>query len=90
MGLFQAVGLFRSYTNFITAIAQRTKIIKLNHLYLYMMNKLITFKLFLRSIARLLFLFMVSNVDANMRAKKARTLYFPFLMFFFQYVLVGI
>ena len=29
------MGLFRSYTNFITAIAQRTKIIKLNHLYLY-------------------------------------------------------
>ena len=27
--------LFQSYTNFITAIAQRTEIIKLNHLYLY-------------------------------------------------------
>ena len=48
-----------------------------------MMNKLITFKLFFRSIARLLFLFMASNEDTNMRAKKERTfLYFPFLMFF--------
>ena len=27
--------LFQSNTNFITAIAQRTEIIKLNHLYLY-------------------------------------------------------
>ena len=35
MGLFRSAGLFQSYTNFITAIAQRTKIIKLNHLYLY-------------------------------------------------------
>ena len=34
-GLFQLMGLFRSYTSFTTAIAQRTKIIKLNHLYLY-------------------------------------------------------
>ena len=33
MGLFRSAGLFRSYTNFITAIAQRTKIVKLNHLY---------------------------------------------------------
>ena len=89
MGLFQAAGLFRSYTNFITAIAQRTKIIKLNHLYLYMMNTLITFKLFLRSIARLLFLFMVSNIETNVKAKKARTLYFPFLMFFFNMSWLG-
>ena len=35
MGLFRSAGLFRSYANFITAIAQRTKIIKLNHLHLY-------------------------------------------------------
>ena len=36
MGLFRSAGLFRwSYTNFITAIAQRTKIITLNQLYLY-------------------------------------------------------
>ena len=34
-GLFQSAGLFRSYINFITVIAQRTKIIKLNHLYLH-------------------------------------------------------
>ena len=31
----QSAGLFQSYTNFITAMAQRAKIIKLNHLYLY-------------------------------------------------------
>ena len=48
-------------------------------------------KLFFRSIARLWFLFIVSNEDTNMRAKKARTfLYFPFLMSFLQYILVGI
>ena len=35
MGLFQPAGLFPSYTNFITAIAQKTTIIKLNHRYLY-------------------------------------------------------
>ena len=35
MGLFQSAGLFRSYTNFINAIAQRTIIIKLSHLYIY-------------------------------------------------------
>ena len=35
MRLFQLAGLFRSYTNFITVIAQRTKIIELNYLYLY-------------------------------------------------------
>ena len=34
-GLFWLAGLFQSYTNFITVIAQRTKIINLNHLYLY-------------------------------------------------------
>ena len=38
MGLFRAAGLFQSYTNFINVIAQRTKIIKLNHLYLYDTN----------------------------------------------------
>ena len=37
-GLFQSVGLFRSYTNFITGVTQRTKIIKLNQLYLYDMQ----------------------------------------------------
>ena len=35
MGLFQSARIFRSYTNFITAIAQKTKVIKLSHLYLY-------------------------------------------------------
>ena len=35
MGLFQSAGIFRSYTNFITAIAQKTKVIKLSHLCLY-------------------------------------------------------
>ena len=35
MGLFGSAELFQSYTNFVTAIAQRAKIIKLNHLYLY-------------------------------------------------------
>ena len=34
-GLFQSAGLFQSFTNFITVIDQRIKIIKLNHLYLY-------------------------------------------------------
>ena len=34
-GLFWSARLFQSYTNFITVIAQRTKIIKLNHLCLY-------------------------------------------------------
>ena len=45
-----------------------------------MINKLILFKLSFRSIVRLLFLFMASNEDPNMRVKKARTfLYFLFL-----------
>ena len=45
-----------------------------------MINKLITFKLSFRSIVRLLFLFMASNEDLNMRVKKERTfLYFSFL-----------
>ena len=45
-----------------------------------MINKLITFKLSFRSIVRLLFLFMASNEDPNMRVKKERTfLYFSFL-----------
>ena len=34
MGLFQSAELFQSHTNFINVIAQRTKIIKLNHVYL--------------------------------------------------------
>ena len=59
--------------------------------FIFMMKKLITLKLFFRSIARLLFLFMVSNEDTNMRAKKVRTfLYFSFLMSFLQYILVEI
>ena len=33
-GPIRSAGLFWSYTNFTTAIAQRTKTIKLNHLYL--------------------------------------------------------
>ena len=50
-----------------------------------MMNKLITFKIFFRSLARLLFFFIVSDEDKNMTAKKAWTsLYFPFLMFFYK------
>ena len=50
-----------------------------------MMNKLIAFKLFFRSIARVLFSFILSNENTNMRAFKARTLlYFPFLMFFLE------
>ena len=32
---FRETGLFRSYTNFITTIAQKQKILKLNHLYPY-------------------------------------------------------
>ena len=40
-----------------------------------MINKLITFKLSFRSIVRLLFLFMASNEDRNMRT----FLYFLFL-----------
>ena len=48
-------------------------------------------KLFFRSIARLWFLFIVSNEDTNMWAKKATTfLYFPFLISFSQYILVEI
>ena len=37
LNLYYESGLFRSYryTNFITAIAEATKIIKLNHVYLY-------------------------------------------------------
>ena len=33
--MYRKTGLFRSHTSFITTIAQKTKIIKLNHLYLY-------------------------------------------------------
>ena len=33
--MYHKTGLFRSHTSVITTIAQRTKIIKLNHLYLY-------------------------------------------------------
>ena len=35
MGQFRSAGLFESYANFIPAICSKTKIIKLNHLYLY-------------------------------------------------------
>ena len=35
MRLFQSARLFQSYKSFITVIAQRTKIKKLNHFYLY-------------------------------------------------------
>ena len=88
--LFRSAGLFRSYANFITAIAQTTKIIKLNHLYLYHIQT-ITFKLCFRSIDRLLFLFMASNEDPNMKAKNVRRfLYFSFLIFYLQYILVEI
>ena len=51
-----------------------------------MMNKLIL-RLYL---ARLLILFRVSDEATNMTAKKARNFYFPFLMFFLQYLLVEI
>ena len=45
-------------------------------------------KLSFRSIVGLL---MASNEDLNMKAKKARTfLYFLFLIFYLQYILVGI
>ena len=38
-----------------------------------MIYKLITFKLSLRNIVRLVLLFMASNEDLNMKAKKVRT-----------------
>ena len=56
-----------------------------------MIYKLITFKLSFISIARLLFPFMFSNEDLNMKAKNSRTfLYFLFLIFYLRYILVGI
>ena len=56
-----------------------------------MIYKLITFKLSFRSIFTLSFLFMASNEDPNMKAKRARTfLYFTFLIFYLRYILVGI
>ena len=48
--------------------------------FIFMINKLILFKISFRSIVRLLFLFMASNEDPNMKVKKERTsLYFSFL-----------
>ena len=86
--LFRSAELFRTYTNFMTAIAQITKVIKLNHLYLYDIQ-LITLKLSFRSMIRLLFLFMVSNED-QIKAKKARMfLYFLPLIFYLQHIGTG-
>ena len=49
-----------------------------------MIYKLITFKLSFESIFRLLYVFMASNEDPNMKARRARTfLYFIFLIFYF-------
>ena len=59
MGLFRLAGLFRSYKNCITAIAQYT---------------LIIFKLSFRSIFRLLFLFMTSNEDPKYESQKSENL----------------
>ena len=56
-----------------------------------MIYKMITIKLSFRSIVRPLFLFMASDEDLNMKAKKASTfLYFLFLIFYLRYILVGI
>ena len=56
-----------------------------------MIYKLFTFKLCFRIIVRLLFIFMASNEVPNMKAKNARSfLYFLFLIFYLQYILVGI
>ena len=60
MGLFRSVELFRSYTNFITAIA-RNKNYKIKSP-LFLIYKLITFKLSFRSTFRFLFLFMASKI----------------------------
>ena len=55
-----------------------------------MVHMLITFKLSFRRIARLLFLFMTSNEDPNIKTKNMRTfLYFSFPTFYLQYILVG-
>ena len=49
--LFRSAGLFQSYIyKFYDCDCSKTKIIKLNHRYLYMIYKLITFKLPFRSI----------------------------------------
>ena len=51
-------------------------------MFIFMIYKLITFELSFRSTVRLLFPFMASNEDPNVRAKKVRTfLLFSFLMF---------
>ena len=89
--MYRKTGLFRSHTSFITTIAQRTKIIKLNHLYLYDIQTDHIYTVFyFRSIVRLLFLFMASNEDLNMKAKKARTFFYFSLLIFLRYILVGI
>ena len=55
-----------------------------------MIYKLITFKLSFRIIFRLLFLFMASNEDPNMKAKSASTfLYFTFLIFIYNIFWLG-
>ena len=49
------------------------------------------FWLSFRSIFRILFIFMASNEDLNMKVKRVKTfLYFTFLIFYLQYILVGI
>ena len=59
-----------------------------------MIYKLITFKLSFRNIVRLFLLFMASNEDLNMKAKKVRTflyiLFIPNFLFMIYNILVGI
>ena len=67
----------------VTAIAQRAEIIKLNHLYLYDKQTASHLNCLLEVYSDFYFLFLASNEDPNMKAKRGRNfLYFMFLIFY--------
>ena len=69
----------------------KTKIIKLNHLFLHDIQTDHIETVFQKYSQTFISFYGLSNEDLNMKDKKARTLmYFLFLIFYFRYILVGI